>query len=91
MFPTGCADEILSFALKLDKPVMLDYYESSIEKGCKIVKNGDDKLLFKSNEEHTSPILKVLKVPTTDNSPPTHLICETQNSLYVVHCKMLQK
>jgi len=51
----------LSHAAKLavveDKPIMLDYWTASLEKSALIgVKENQEKLLVKSEEEYTSPV-----------------------------------
>ena len=45
-----------------DKPIMLDYWNDSLEKTVLIgVKENQEKLLVKSEEEYTSPIVKIYK------------------------------
>jgi len=72
----------LQHAIKLsiieDKPIMMDYWTHSIEKTVLIgVKENNEKLLVKSEEEYTSPIAKIYKVSTE------HIIV-TENSIYLV-------
>jgi len=72
----------LQHAVKLaiveDKPIMLDYWASSIDKSVLIgVKENQEKLLVKSEEEYTSPISKIYKVGT-------EYIIVTENSIYLV-------
>jgi hypothetical protein len=76
-------------SLEKDKPLHFDYFISSYKKECKIVKTQDDKILFKSQDEYTSPLIKLLNPCANGNNDNT-LICETQNSLYVVHNNMLK-
>ena len=83
--------EILLQAAKLslekDKSLNFDYYIPSIEQKCKVVKTPqEDKVLFKSQDEYTSPIIKLL----SPCSKGDILFCETQNSLYIVHNNMLK-
>ena len=74
-------------SLEKDKALNFDYYIHSIEKKCKVVKTPeDDKVLFKSQDEYTSPIIKLLSPCSKENI----LFCETQNSLYIVHSNMLK-
>ena len=59
-------DTTLKHAVKLsiveDKPLLMDYWTSSIENKCLIgVREGGEKLLVKSEEEYTSPISKFYK------------------------------
>jgi hypothetical protein len=73
----------LTHAVKLaiteDKPILFDYWVSSLEKTVLIgVKEKDnEKLLVKSEEEYTSPISKIYKVGN-------EYIIATENSIYIV-------
>lgn len=75
-------DTTLQHAVKLsiveDKPVLMDYWTQSLEKTVLIgVKETQEKLLVKSDEEYTSPISKIYKVGT-------EFIIMTENSIYIV-------
>tara|TARA_B110000444_G_C18767383_1_gene560715 strand:- start:565 stop:888 length:324 start_codon:yes stop_codon:yes gene_type:complete len=75
-------DTTLKHAVKLsiveDKPLLMDYWTSSIENKCLIgVREGGEKLLVKSEEEYTSPISKFYK-------SGTEYIIITENSIYLV-------
>ena len=62
-----------------DKPIMMDYWSSSIDKTAIIgVRENKEKLLVKSEEEYTSPIQKIFKTGTSD------YIIMTENSIYLV-------
>jgi|TARA_Y100000389_G_C17416426_1_gene493979 hypothetical protein len=64
-----------------DKPIMLDYWKHSLDKEVLIgVKENSEKLLVKSDEEYTSPIVKIYKI---DNDPMEYIIM-TENSIYLV-------
>ena len=72
----------LQHAIKLaivdDKPLMLDYWNESLDKTVLIgVKENQEKLLVKSEEEYTSPIVKIYKVGS-------EYIIATENSIYLV-------
>jgi hypothetical protein len=72
----------LTHAVKIsiveDKPIMMDYWTNSLDKTVLIgVKNKDEKLLVKSEEEYTSPISKIYKVGN-------EYIIMTENSIYLV-------
>tara|TARA_B110000305_G_C19319482_1_gene578213 strand:+ start:575 stop:883 length:309 start_codon:yes stop_codon:yes gene_type:complete len=75
--------ETLHNAVKLsiveDKPIMMDYWTQSLEKKVLIGVHQDtqEKLLVKSEEEYTSPIIKIYKVET-------EFIIVTENSMYLV-------
>ncbi len=61
-----------------DKPIMFDYWTNSLDKTVLIgVKDNQEKLLVKSEEEYTSPIAKIYKVAT-------EYIVVTENSIYIV-------
>ena len=83
------SDTTLQHAAKLsiveDKPIMLDYWTSSLEKKSLIgVKENGEKLLVKSAEEYTSPISKFYKCQT-------EYIIITENSIYLVAVDILTK
>lgn len=61
-----------------DKPIMMDYWASSIEKESLIgVKENQEKLLVKSEDEYTSPISKIFK-------SGSEFIIVTENSIYLI-------
>lgn len=62
-----------------DKPIMLDYWTSSLDKTVLIgvKKETQEKLLVKSEDEYTSPIAKIYKVTS-------EYIIVTENSIYLV-------
>jgi len=61
-----------------DKPIMLDYWTSSLDKKVLIgVRENQEKLLVKSEDEYTSPISKIYKIET-------EYIIMTENSIYLV-------
>ena len=75
-------NKTLQHATKLaiveDKPIMMDYWNESLEKSVLIgVKENQEKLLVKSEEEYTSPIVKIYK-------SGTEYIIATENSIYLV-------
>ena len=75
-------DITLQHASKLsiveDKPILFDYWTYSLDKTVLIgVKENQEKLLVKSDEEYTSPISKIFKVGA-------EFIIMTENSIYIV-------
>ena len=65
-------------AIVEDKPIMYDYWTASCDKEVLIgVRDTEEKLLVKSEEEYTSPINKIYKVEQ-------EYIIITENSIYVV-------
>jgi len=76
------SDVTLKHATKLaiveDKPIMLDYWSSSLDKKALIgIKESGEKLLVKTEDEYTSPISKFYK-------SSTEYIIITENSIYLV-------
>lgn len=76
------SDITLKHAAKLsiieDKPILLDYWSSSLDKKSLIgVKDNDEKMLVKSEEEYTSNIVKFYK------SGGEYIVI-TENSIYIV-------
>jgi hypothetical protein len=76
------SDVTLKHAAKLaiveDKPIMLDYWSSSLDKKALVgVKENGEKLLVRSEEEYTSTIAKFYK-------SGTEYIIITENSIYIV-------
>ena len=72
-------------ALSEDKPIMMDYWLHSIDKRAMIgVKQDNEKLLVKSIEEYTSPIVKIYKVGK-------EYIVMTENSIYIVDVEIPTK
>jgi hypothetical protein len=61
-----------------DRPIMMDYWVTSIEKKTIIgVRENKEKLLVKSQDEYTSPIGSIYKVGN-------EYIILTENSIYIV-------
>ena len=76
------SDTTLKHACKLaiveDKPLLLDYWPSSLENKALVgVRENGEKLLVKSEDEYTSPISKFYK-------SQTEYIIITENSIYLV-------
>lgn len=78
----------MELAVKHDRPIVMDYWQASKAQTCMIgVKNSEvqgeqpEKLLVKSEDEYTSPIVKIFKVET-------EYIIMTENSLYIVDVKI---
>ena len=73
-----CLQHCCKIAITQDKPILLDYWTSSLDNKIIIgVRDNEEKLLVKSEEEYTSPIVKIYKI---DNE----YIILTENSIYVV-------
>ena len=68
----------IKWAIIEDKPIMMDYWVDSLEKNVLIgVIENQEKLLVKSVDEYTSPIVKIFK-------HNTDFIIMTENSIYLV-------
>ena len=75
---TLCMNHAIKLAMVEDKPIMLDYWTSSLDKSVVIgVGENKEKLLVKSEDEYTSTIAKIFKVET-------EYIIMTENSIYIV-------
>lgn len=76
-----CLQHACKLAIVDDKPIMLDYWTDSLEEKVLIgVRENDEKLLVRNEDEYTSPIAKIYKVD--DN-----YIILTENSLYIVSAR----
>lgn len=64
-------------ALKTKKPVCFYFYIDSVKGKITIVSDGEDRIIFKSEDEHTSPILNTYK---SDNC----FIVVTENTIYIL-------
>lgn len=76
------SDVTMKHAAKLaivdDKPILLDYWTSSLDKKALIgARDNGEKLLVKSEDEYTSTIAKFYK-------SGTEYIVITENSIYIV-------
>jgi len=68
-----------------DKPIMMDYWTNSLDKTVIIgVKDTQEKLIVKSEEEYTSPVSKIYKVGK-------EYIIITENSIYIVDTEIPTK
>jgi len=79
-----------SIALSQDKAIKLDYYADSIHRNCKLVKTQQNEtILYKNNDEYTSPINKVFQVDNENGG--SDIICVSENSIYIIHASVLAK
>lgn len=90
-----CAEVLLDAAkeaLQDDKPIKLDYYEDSVNCNCDLgrMPGYDEVVLYKNSEENTSVVKRIVRVSSKDNSQ-TDIMCVTENSIYIVSDKLLQK
>ena len=76
---------VTKLAIVEDKPILFDYWTSSLDKDVIIgVRENEEKLLVKSEDEYTSPISKIYKVES-------EYIIVTENSIYVVSAEISTK
>jgi uncharacterized protein involved in tolerance to divalent cations len=64
-------------ALKTKKPMCFYFYIDSLKGKISIVNDGEDRIIFKSEDEHTSPIINTYK---SDHS----YIVVTENTIYIL-------
>ena len=64
-------------SIKVGKPVCFYFYLDSCSQNIKIGTNNNDKIIYKNNEEHTSPISNIYK------SGGEYLIV-TENTIYII-------
>lgn len=79
VYPTN--DTLLNavkLGIKFAKQVDFYFYLDSLKGKCCILNDGDENIIYKSDEEHTSPILKLYK------SDLSYIII-TNNTIYIVH------
>lgn len=81
--------QVLKLSIVEDKPIMMDYWMQSmlsIDKGgaCIGVKDDNEKILVKSEDEYTSPISKIYKTEK-------EFIIVTENSIYLVDNEITKK
>ena len=75
--PNSLWKHVSKLSISQDKPIMLDYWVDSIEKKVSIgVRENNEKLLVKSEDEYTSPIKNLYSVDEC------FIIC-TENSIYI--------
>jgi hypothetical protein len=80
-----CLQHCVKIAIVDDKPIMMDYWSSSLENKVLIgVRENGEKLLVKSEDEYTSPIEKIYKVEN-------EYIIATENSLYIASSSIATK
>lgn len=86
--PNAVFSHMSKLAIVEDKPIMLDYWVDSLNSSSNSViigvKENNEKLLVKSADEYTSPIVKIYKVENC-------YICVTENSIYLVSANIKTK
>jgi len=64
-------------SLKTKKPICFYFYIDSLKGKIKIANDGEDRIIYKSDDEYTSPILNTYK---SDHS----YIVVTENTIYIL-------
>lgn len=64
-------------SLKTKKPICFYFYIDSLKGKISIVNDGEDRIIFKSEDEHTSPIMNTYRSETC-------FIVETENTIYIL-------
>ena len=64
-------------SIKLSKPICFYFYIDSCKGGASIVKAEGEKIIYKNNEEHTSPIKNTYKVNN-------EYLVVTENTIYII-------
>jgi hypothetical protein len=76
---TTTLNNAAKLSIKLGRPLDFYFYIDSCRGNAQIVNAEGEKIIYKNNEEHTSPIKHTYK---TDNE---YLIV-TENTIYVISC-----
>ena len=80
-----CMTHCTKLACSQDKPIMLDYWEESCNGNVMIgIRDNEEKLLVKSEDEYTSPIKNLYSVDEC------YIIC-TENSVYITSSEIPKK
>ena len=75
---TQCLQHAVKLAIVDDRPIVMDYWTDSCDKKVIIgVRENNDKLLVKNEDEYTSHVMKIYKVEE-------EYIVLTENSIYII-------
>ena len=69
--------QAVKLSIKTVKPICFYFYVDSLKGKISITSDGEDRIVFKNEEEHTSPILNTYKF---DES----YIVVTENTIYLI-------
>ena len=64
-------------SIEHDKPICYYFYKDSLTDSVRIATYQGDKIIYKNNEEHTSPIVKTFKCDS-------EYLVITENSIYII-------
>jgi|TARA_B110000967_G_C18751820_1_gene493218 hypothetical protein len=66
-------------SIKVSKPICFYFYIDSCKNNASIVAADGEKIIYKNNEEHTSPIKNTYKVGN-------EYLVVTENTIYIISC-----
>ena len=69
--------QAVKLSIKTSKPICFYFYVDSLKQKISICSDGEDKIIFKNQEEHTSPILNTYKCGG-------EFLVVTENTIYVI-------
>ena len=69
--------QAVKLSIKLCKPICFYFYVDSLKNRVCIASDGEDRIVYKNDEEHTSPILNTYKVNT-------EYVVVTENTIYIL-------
>jgi len=69
--------QAVKLSIKLVKPICFYFYVDSLKGKVSIMTDGEDKLVFKNEDEHTSPITNTFKCEN-------EYIIVTENTIYII-------
>lgn len=67
----------VKLSIKYSKPICFYFYVDSLKKKITICSDGEDKIIFKNEDEHTSPIQNTFKCGN-------EFIVLTENTIYII-------
>jgi hypothetical protein len=70
-------EQAQKLSIKLVKPICFYFYVESLKGKIIIKSDGEDRIVFKNEDEHTSPILNTFKCET-------EYIIVTENTIYII-------
>ena len=75
-----CLDNAAKLSIKNSKPICFYFYIDSCKGAATIVKADGEKIIYKNNEEHTSPIKNIYKIKN-------EYLVVTENTIYVISAR----
>jgi len=70
-------NQAAKLSIKISKPICFYFYIDSYKGNCSIVTSEGDKIIYKNNDEHTSPIKNTYSVGS-------EYLVVTENTIYVL-------